>query len=215
MGLGDLYYKETRFGEALDYWNRLLEIEPDLINILTMCGNICRRLHQFPDAVGYFKRALDICPDNSYAVYGMADALRGCRRHQEAAPFWRRICELDAGNHKVMTRAGDCCLVLGDPDTAEQLYRKALAIAPDRYAEIGLCRILSARGRLEETIHNARALLAGDPGDLRLILFLAKTIEEHEDRGAAIDFISGCLAGRPDDTRIRSLLNEFSRPESL
>ena len=168
MALGDMSMKGKRPEEALGYWDRLLELDPRLINILTMVGNLHRQRRDFGQAEARFRQALALEPANPYAVFGLADALRGQGRFQDAAPFWETILQADPDNVQVLARAGDCFLHLGQLDKAERLFKAGLRLGFHKPASLGLARIYRERGQLREAIRQYRVVLARNPEDQRV-----------------------------------------------
>ena len=208
MGLGDLHYREQNLPRALEFWEPLVALDPSLVNIQTMVGNIHRKHLHFAKARACFEAALQHAPDNRYAIFGMADALRGLGEFEQAAPYWRIILKLDPGNHQVMTRAGDCFLRLSLLDEAEELFRQALAIHFEKAAMMGLARTCRMRGNPAEAIRCYRALLEKDPDDVRTSIQLADTLAEASRPQEARDFLKEELLRHPGT---RELENALSR----
>jgi tetratricopeptide (TPR) repeat protein len=167
MGLGDLHQKERRPEAALACWERLLELGPDLLNIRTMAGNLCRRKLDFSRAEQHFRAALRLAPHNAPATFGLADALRGQGRFEEAYPFWIEMLAIDPGNRQVLCRAGDCFARLGRLEEASGLFLRALEGGYDRSALLGLARVHILRQAPEEAVRCYEAILGRNPGDGR------------------------------------------------
>lgn len=174
MGLGDLHQKAHRPEEALACWEQLLALAPGLLNIRTMAGNLCRRKLDFHRAEHHFREALALDPHNAHAVFGLADALRGQGRFEEAAPYWDEILETDPGNRQVLCRAGDCFTRLGRCDRAAALFRRALDSGYDRSALLGLAKVHLQLGAPAEAIRCYETILARNPEDARASLLLAQ-----------------------------------------
>ena len=178
MGLGDLHQKAHRSEEALACWEQLLTLAPGLLNIRTMAGNLCRRKLDFLRAEHHFREALALDPHNAHAVFGLADALRGQGRFEEAAPYWDEILEADPRNRQVLCRAGDCFTRLGRCDRAEALFRRVLDSGYDRSALLGLAKVQLQLGVPAEAIRCYETILARNPEDARTALLLAQVRTE-------------------------------------
>ncbi|MCK5268290.1 MAG: tetratricopeptide repeat protein [Spirochaetes bacterium] len=188
MGMGDLYYKEKDYIKTLYYWEKLVSLEPKLINILTMVGNIHRKNKDFEKAISFYKKALTISEYNSYAIFGMADSMRGQGKHEQAAPYWLEMIKMDPENKKVLTRAADCFFMLKDFDRAEELYNDVLRLSYDKFAIYGLSKVYRLKKEYDLAIRNYKGILFQDPKDIRTILFLGDTIEEMDGRDGAIKY---------------------------
>lgn len=209
MGLGDLYQKERRADEALSCWERLLELDSRLINIRTMAGNLCRWKLDFERAAFHFRAALRLEPHNAHAVFGLADALRGMGRFEEAAPFWDEILELDSSNRQVLTRAGDCFCRLGQLEKAEGLYRRALDLGYDRCAQFGLARVQVRRGAFGEAVQRYEAILARNPEDPRAILLKGQALGEWRGPLEACAYLEAQQTSHPGMHEIAGALSRL------
>lgn len=176
-GLADLHHKEHRVEESLQCWERLLDLDPGLLHIRTMAGNACRRRLDFARAEHHFREALKVDADNAHALFGIADALRGLGRFEEAAPFWDIMLVKDPANIQVLCRAGDCFARLGRLDQAEDLFRRALVPNYDRAAWLGLARVHTLKGALPEAMACYDVILARNPADARAGQLLAQMKE--------------------------------------
>lgn len=177
MGLGDLCHQAHRDREALACWEPLLQIDPGLLNILTMAGHTHRKLLAFDKAVDCFGKALALAPSNPYALFGMADSLRGLGRFDQAAPYWEAILEADPGNQQVLARAGDCFFRLGMQAKAEALFNRSLAISYDKNALLGLGRVYRQRSAFEAELRCYEKILTRNPADTRTARLRAEALE--------------------------------------
>jgi tetratricopeptide (TPR) repeat protein len=61
IGLGHLHYDFKEFRDALHYWERMVEVHRDNVDIrvLTSIGNCHRKLKTYEDGIYFFNRALD------------------------------------------------------------------------------------------------------------------------------------------------------------
>lgn len=64
--LADFYYVEqNRVEEALQLYVKVLEIQPQDLETLTICGHICVAQRRFEDAAAFYRRVLEFEPWNS------------------------------------------------------------------------------------------------------------------------------------------------------
>jgi tetratricopeptide (TPR) repeat protein len=160
-------------------------MDPGLLNVLTMAGHTHRKLLTFEKAVECFGKALALAPDNPYALFGMADSLRGLGRFDEAAPYWEAILGADPRNQQVLARAGDCFLRLDLTARAEELFNRSLAIGYDKASLLGLGRIHRQRAAFEAEILCYEQILTRNPADERTALLRAEAVENGKHRGNA------------------------------
>ena len=192
IGLGHLHYDFKEFREALYYWEKMVEKNPDNVDIrvLTSIGNCHRKLRTYNEGLKFFTMALDLDPHNFYALFGLADCYRGLNRNQESLDCWNRILETDPDNKVILTRAGDSYREMNDLDNAEKFYRKALNIEFDSFAVIGLALLSKARGNYREAIESLSSLILSDPRNHRLYTEAAECYLALGEKNKAIDLLA-------------------------
>ncbi len=161
IGLGHLHYDFKNFDVALDYWQKIYELQGDKIDIraLTSIGNCYRKLKLFRDGTHYFHEALEREPSNFYALFGLGDCYRGLNEPDMSLKYWAKILQKDPQNKVILTRAGDACRRQDKYDEAEEFYHQALNIEFDTYAVLGLATINKQRQRYAEAARSLEGLL--------------------------------------------------------
>jgi tetratricopeptide (TPR) repeat protein len=179
------------------------------IRVLTSLGNCYRKLKEFDRALTYFKRALEREPENFYALFGIADCYRGLQRPKEALAHWNRILIKDNSNKVILTRAGDAYRALGDLDTAEEYYKKALDIEFDLYAVLGLALIQKSRGKFEEAAESLEDLVTKDAKNPRLYGEAARCLAEMNEPDRALAIITEARERGVKNRRLAELEQEI------
>ncbi|MDR0628425.1 MAG: tetratricopeptide repeat protein [Treponema sp.] len=189
IGLGHLHYDFKEYRDALFYWEKMLEIGKDNVDIrvLTSIGNCHRKLKTFDRGMAFFEQALYKDPYNFYALFGLADCYRGMNQQNRSLEYWNRILEQDPRNKVILTRAGDAYRNLGDYDQAVQYYQRALNIEFDTYAVLGLAVVAKAQGKYEEAIESLQRLIQQDTKNHRLYLELTDCFLQKGEKLKAIE----------------------------
>jgi tetratricopeptide (TPR) repeat protein len=192
IGLGHLHYDFKEYKDALGYWQRMVDLQGDEVDIrvLTSIGNCYRKLKQFELGVPYFDKALVKEPDNFYALFGLADCYRGTGVPKSSLDFWNRILAKDPKNKVILTRAGDAYRSMEDYENAADYYGRALNIEFDVYAVLGLAVIARLQGKTEDAIVSLRKLIQNDPKNYRLYLELSLCYQATGDRQKALEILS-------------------------
>ena len=101
IGLGHLHYDFKEYKDALFYWTRMLDVNPQNVDIrvLTSIGNCHRKLKTFDKGLIYFEKALEKDPDNFYALFGLADCYRGLNQQFRSIEYWNKILEQDPNKY--------------------------------------------------------------------------------------------------------------------
>ncbi|MBQ2480371.1 MAG: tetratricopeptide repeat protein, partial [Treponema sp.] len=187
-----LHYDFKEYKDALYYWTKMLEVNPQNVDIrvLTSIGNCHRKLKTFDQGLTYFERALEMDPKNFYALFGLADCYRGLNQQFRSIEYWNKILEMDANNKVILTRAGDAYRNTGDYKTATEYYNRAMDIDFDIYAALGLALICKGEGKYEEAVERLSSLIRNDEKNYRLYIDLADCYVKMNQKQKAIDVLT-------------------------
>jgi tetratricopeptide (TPR) repeat protein len=188
IGLGHLHYDFKEYRDALYYWEKMLTLNQDNVDIrvLTSIGNCHRKLKTFENGIMYFEKALAREPHNFYALFGLADCYRGMNQQDRSLEYWNRILEQDPRNKVILTRAGDAYRHMGDFERAVDYYERALNIEFDIYAVLGLAVVAKAQGKYHEALESLKRLVQQDTKNYRLYLELADCYAKVGDKHSAL-----------------------------
>ncbi|GHU59902.1 hypothetical protein FACS189444_6100 [Spirochaetia bacterium] len=191
IGLGHLHYDFKEYRDALYYWEKMLQSNPDTVDIrvLTSIGNCHRKLKTFDQGIGYFEKALERDPYNFYALFGLADCYRGLNQQNRSLEYWNRILEQDPRNKVILTRAGDAYRNMNEYEKSVDYFQRALNIEFDTYAVLGLAIVAKAQGRYDECTESLRRLIQQDPKNYRFYVELADCYARRGDRKQAVEIL--------------------------
>jgi tetratricopeptide (TPR) repeat protein len=131
--------KENRITEAVDRFNRILEVDNDNNYALVGMGDAARKRGGFREAVGYYQRCLARHPGNNYALFGLADCYKALNQFHKAIEIWEQYLLHDNTNITVLTRVADAYRKIRDFKHSKLVYLKVLEMEDKNpYAIIGL-----------------------------------------------------------------------------
>lgn len=87
---------QRRYGEALNYLNESLKLEPSLTVGYVARGSTLIGLRRFAEAAVDYQYALKLDPARSDALYGLAEAYRGMNRIDDARAYYQRYVASNA-----------------------------------------------------------------------------------------------------------------------
>jgi tetratricopeptide (TPR) repeat protein len=211
IGLGHLHYDFKEYNGALFYWQKMLEINQENVDIrvLTSMGNCYRKLKAFDRGLEFFEKALKRESNNFYALFGLADCYRGMNQQNRSLEFWNRILEQDPRNKVILTRAGDAYRTMSDFDNACDYYRRALNIEFDSYAVLGLAMVAKAQNKHDEAVESLRRLIQQEPNNYRFYIELSDCHFRMGDRKKAIETLGEFQKLGIKNTRITELLEWY------
>ena len=131
-GLAELYLRQQRLDEALSVLKDLVEHEPDSIR---HCGQLASLLESFGrlgDASDAYARLLERRPDLAIAHFNQARLLKLQQRYDEALSAYEAAirCDIDQPE-EAYSNMGVIYSELQRAEEAQQMYERALEIAPD------------------------------------------------------------------------------------
>jgi tetratricopeptide (TPR) repeat protein len=136
---GYQFLRENRIGEALECFNRILEVDRCNNYALVGLGDAARKQGSCRDAVTYYSRCLEYHPGNNYALFGLADCYKTLNQFHRAIEIWEQYLLHDDRNITVLTRVADAYRKVRDFKHSREVYLKVLEMeSSNPYAIIGL-----------------------------------------------------------------------------
>jgi tetratricopeptide (TPR) repeat protein len=128
---GNSLFTEGRYEEAIQYYDKVLEIEPNDVYVLYNKGNAFYSLGNYTEAIQYFDKALEIEPRLVEALTNKGLALADLGKYQEAIQYVDKALEIEPRMVEALTNKGAALAKLGKYQEAIQYFDKALEIDPN------------------------------------------------------------------------------------
>ena len=122
FGLADCYRGMNQQFRSIEYWNKILDMDPDNKVILTRAGDAYRNTGDYKTASIYYNKALDIEFD-VYAALGLALICKGEGRYEEAAERLQGLIKGDPRNFRFYIDLSDCYIKLNQKAKAIETLR--------------------------------------------------------------------------------------------
>ncbi len=149
----------VRQEQTIEFWQQRLLQRPDSTINLSNLGRIylnqARRSGNHRDYVStehYFRRLLAVDHASFTGMIGLAYALAGQHRLNEALQAAREAATLGRDRHTVLAMLGDIHLAMGHLYEAELAYRSLHAAQPDMSSYVRLASLAEERGRIDEAL---------------------------------------------------------------
>jgi len=121
----------TQYDEALSYFDRVLQIEPDNLQALNAKGVIFAKLGKYDDALSYFDRILEIEPDNVEVLNNKIALLADRGKLEDATQNIDKILEIEPDNVEGLYLKGYLHLKMAEYEKALSYINRVLQIEPD------------------------------------------------------------------------------------
>jgi tetratricopeptide (TPR) repeat protein len=162
--LGSVYFRNGRINEAIEQYQKALEIYPRYVMALNNLGNALFRAERMDEAIEQYQKALAIQPDDADAHDDLGNFLLEKGQVDEAIDQYQKALAIRPDDADAHDGLGNALLEKGQVDEAIIHFQKALAIQPDS-AEYhnNFGNALLRKGMLDEAIHCYQKAVAIQP----------------------------------------------------
>ena len=197
---GVIFDKLGRHDEALEAYDKALEIDPNDVVAWSNKGNALGSLGRTDEALKAFDKALEINPDNEYIWYNKGNDLGSLGRTDEALKAFDKALEINPNSAKAWYNKGNTLGKLGRHDEAIEAYDKALEINPDD-VNIWYNKGLSLKkfGRYDEAIEACNKALEIKPNSADAWSNKGNTLSKLGRRDEAFEAYEKALEINPND----------------
>jgi tetratricopeptide (TPR) repeat protein len=129
LKLGDIFYVNEQYKEAITAFDRALEIKPDLHQAWNDQGNVLGDWSRYEEAITSYDKALQIKPDDYHqAWYNRGIALGHLGRHEEAIVSYDRALKIKPDLYEAWNNRGVELSNLGKYKEASTSFDKAIEV---------------------------------------------------------------------------------------
>lgn len=128
--MGQIAYNLGNPKEALGYFSKVLELEPDNKNALIKKGNIFGKLGKYTDAILSYDEALEQNPDDLLALVNKGLALHFMKQYDEAIQCYDNVLKIKPDNAVALYNKASS--LVQKNNTAQAFEVLALAVRQDK-----------------------------------------------------------------------------------
>jgi arylsulfatase A-like enzyme/Tfp pilus assembly protein PilF len=187
LSLGNVYFRESKFEEAIAHFSRALALKPDYDLPLINMANAYRALGRDAEALAGYEHYLRVDPKNAWVHYQAGEIHLDGGNVDRAAAYFRQSLALDETVAPARVALGVVAFTRGDATTADREIRQALATRPDvRLAHYNLGVIAEARGDMAAAEAAYRRELELHADAYKAVFNLARILQQRGDAAAAL-----------------------------
>jgi len=130
-----LYYSEGKYDEGIQYFDRAIEIDPDLAYVWNDRGLCFKELGRYEEAQKSFERAVELVPHDEEYVYDYGEVLeiigiihRDNKILENAIRTFALVTEIDQNNASAWNHLGVCYKETGRVEESRQAFERARKI---------------------------------------------------------------------------------------
>jgi len=94
------YILQRNYQQALYYFEKALEIEPDNARENSGIGNTYAGMQEYQKAIPYLEKAIKIDPSDDTAYFGLGACYLDLQQHEKAIPYLKKAIEIRPDNKK-------------------------------------------------------------------------------------------------------------------
>lgn len=126
--------KEIRYEKALEYVDRVLEIDSSDYNAILIKCEILMDMEKYDLAKKYLDKAFEMNPDFSYVWYLKGEyESKAFSDYESAFKYYDKAIQMEPKGSKYFYDAGCCLILLGRNDEAKEYFRKIFELSPEEY----------------------------------------------------------------------------------
>lgn len=133
---GDAFYAESRYTEALPFYDLVVQKEPDSHAAWINRGWTLRKLHKYEEAIISFEKGIFLKSDEYIAWHGLGNALRNLGRYDEAISAYNKALEIRPDYAWSWHHIARCYSLLGNYDLALDNLQKAVNLKPEKHKQL-------------------------------------------------------------------------------
>jgi tetratricopeptide (TPR) repeat protein/peroxiredoxin len=154
--LGILSTREGRIDDAVEYFQKALQLSPDHLIALDNLGNAHRQLKHWAEARAAFERALNVSPTDAEANYGLGMVYAQTDDTERVSEYLHKALRARPVYPEALNNLGILYLKTGRRDEAVASFEESIRVAPDfDQSYLNLARVHAIEGDPEK----ARAVL--------------------------------------------------------
>jgi len=198
FSLGNAYFKEQRYREAIEYFKKALALKPDYDLAVVNIAAAYRRLGDDDAALAGFEHYLTIDPKDAYVRYQMGEIWLDRGELDRAEKLFREALEMDSHVAAAKNALGAIAFQRGDIEGARRLVTEALALRSDvRLAHYNLALIAEKRGDVATAEREYLEELEIHPEAYKAAFNLSRIYAQTGERSLEIDALTQALDGNP------------------
>ncbi|MBF0380748.1 MAG: tetratricopeptide repeat protein [Magnetococcales bacterium] len=192
-------HKTNLITEAIYWYHRVLEVQPNNTAALSNLGSALRSQGKFDEAINCYKQAIINQPDLSDAHYNLANILKEQGRIEEAIEIYRNSIIVKPDFAQAHLNLGAALKEQGRVDEAISSFKKAVALKPDFCtAHYNLGNSFKEQGNLDEAVDSYNNALSIEPNFAHALCNLGAVLRDQGKLDNALACLNKAVSIKPD-----------------
>lgn len=158
------FYKEKKFPQAIQLWQKALEVNPHEIEVLYSLGIINFELKKYHEAIEFLLRVLELSPGHHKAMLIIGTSYIKLRKFDLAEEYIQNSIEINPKQKLAYLNLGAIYSVQKKFEEGIRMFTKVIEEHPSEIrAHFGLAKIHNILGNPEEANHHFRKVIELNP----------------------------------------------------
>ena len=203
-------HKTNNFQIAINYYNQILEIEPNHFQSLFLLGALFLQIKKFDLAKPLLEKVIQIDHNNLDANNNLGIVFKELGEFQKAIKFYEKAIEIDSNYIHAQINLGIVFQELRDYQKAISCYEKALEINPnhaDTHNNLGAT--FQIIGEFKKAIECYEKAIDINPNTIDIYENLGNVQKRLGEFDKAIKSYAKIIKNKPNNTEIRNNLSDI------
>src|SRR3989304_2075192 len=128
---GNNSFNLTNYVEAISFYDKAIEIEPNHIAALAKKGEALAKLERFEEVISIFNKVIEINPNHANALYYNGEVYFQLDDFEKAVFFYDKSLEIEPNHVGALSGKGYALAKLDDFEKSDTYFDRALKLEPD------------------------------------------------------------------------------------
>ena len=213
--LGMICLQQQRFDEANRHLQSVIEINPNLPDVLSSMGWIHQQRAELSEAQVLYQRSLALNPGNEYSIRNLVLVLKQQRKTADALPYLLLYTQRRPSDVNMLNQLGLIYARSGDFERARVQFTQAKQAAPnDLPTRTNLGLALSELGKLDEARLNLQMVVDAQPQDANARVNLGMALVRLGRKDEARQQFETAIQINPNDEEAKAQLESINQSGS-
>jgi predicted TPR repeat methyltransferase len=200
-------HQSGELAAATQAYRQIIDLRPDDVQALYLCGVATAQLGQQPEAIGMLRKAVALQPDHFHAIAELARQLQAAGEYQASADALRKLIAMQPELGALYSNLGFVLQQLGRPDEALVACQQGVELNTDcAEAHANLGDVLKELQRYDQACASYRRAIELNPRLIRVYRSLSAVLRSCNRLEEAVEVMRQWSDHEPDNPVVRHML---------
>ena len=213
--LGNLYVKSGKDDDAMPYFQKIIDSNPENIDALVAMGGIFRRTKEYEKSIEVLEKAIAAGAHDPQINYNIGFTYKFMGQYDKAIEYFRSVVDENPNDVLAYNHIGTILAMSKNHEEAINAYKKGLNIDPNHpVLHLNMAKSFEALNQNENAAASYKAALRSKPGWTEAIECYTKLLLRTRHRKTAERLVSQTLGLNPRNAELYILLGNCLAAQS-